>query len=272
MQPSYYDPYGAPGHKWQRPSDLGPMQVVRSYHSSATLMADGSVFIAGSNPNYDYIPSVGFVDEIGRTYTYPTEYRVETFYPEYYDKPRPKPSGLPSNLSYGGPSFDVKLSAGDLNNNASLVDTAKIVVMRTGYSTHAMNMGMRMVQLNSTWTLNKDGSATLHSAQMPPNPSIMAPGPALLFVVVNGVPSIGVDIMVGNGQLGNQPIYPVSFTTGVGSQSGANINKTGDDITVNGDPVKKNDDNGGAASSTRGSLSACLIISVLALGAAVVAL
>lgn len=213
------------------------MQVVRGYHSSATLMADGSVFIAGSNPNFDYIPNRGFVDEKGTRYTYPTEYRVEMFYPEYFDRPRPKPRGLPSNLTYGGPSFDIQLSASDLSNNATLIDTASVVIMRTGYSTHAMNMGMRMVQLDSSWTLHRDGSATLHSQQMPPNPSVMAPGPALLFVVVNGVPSIGVDVMIGSGQVGPQPILPVPTLRGTSTQSGASITANNGAISVNGQAV-----------------------------------
>lgn len=223
MTAAYYDPSKPKGQRWSRPSDLETMQVQRLYHSSATLMADGSIFNAGSNPNADYIPRSGFVDSNGISYKYPTEYRVEMFYPDYYDNTRPKPQGLPSNLTYGGPSFDISLSAADLANNASNIDTAKVIVMRTGYSTHAMNMGMRMVQLNSTWELNADGSGTLHSSQMPPNPSIMAPGPALLYVVVNGVPSTGIDIMVGDGQIGDQTIYSVPTLPGTIAQSGATI-------------------------------------------------
>lgn len=261
MQPSYYDPSASSGHRWQRPSGMGPMQVVRGYHSTATLMADGSIFVAGSNPNFDYIPYRGFVDEKGTRYTYPTEYRVEMFYPEYYDKPRPKPRGLPSNLTYGGPTFDLQLNASDLNNNASLVDTAQVVVMRTGYSTHAMNMGMRMVQLNSTWTLHRDGSATIHSQQMPPNPSIMAPGPALLFVVVNGVPSIGVDIMIGAGEVGPQPIYPVGLLKGTATQSGVSINSNANGITVNGEAVAAS--SSAPASTVVSNVSLTLVLSLV---------
>lgn len=43
-------------------------------------------------------------------------------------------------------------------------------------------MGMRYLQLNSTYTGATDGSATLHVAQLPPNPSLFVPGPALLCV------------------------------------------------------------------------------------------
>jgi hypothetical protein len=66
-------------------------------------------------------------------------------------------------------------------------------------------MGQRYVQLRSTYDVNPDGSATLHVSQLPPNPAILAPGPAFVYVVVKGVPSIGVMVMVGNGQLGPQP-------------------------------------------------------------------
>jgi hypothetical protein len=44
---------------------------------------------------------------------------------------------------------------------------------------------------------------------MPPNPAIFAPGPALLFVVVKGVPSIGVHVMIGSGHIEEQKPFPV---------------------------------------------------------------
>lgn len=171
---------------------------MRMYHSSAVLLPDGSIQSSGSNPNADYIPpgTPG--------YPYYTEYKVERFYPDYYNKPRPKPSGLPPTLSYGGNYFDVKLAKEDIGANDALEQT-KVVVIRPGFSTHAINMGQRYVQLSSTYDVNPDGSATLHVSQLPPNPAILVPGPAFIFVVVKGVPSIGSMVMVGNGQLGPQP-------------------------------------------------------------------
>ena len=101
-------------------------------------------------------------------------------------------------------------------------------------------MGMRNVKLQTTVTANSDGSATLHVAPLPPNPNIIAPGPSLLFVMVNGVPSMGKmvsvssplryvmstwsltrerdQIMIGSGQIQDQPVLaPVALpsTTGV---------------------------------------------------------
>jgi hypothetical protein len=120
------------------------------YHSTATILPDGSVLSAGSNPNADY--------NVGSGIKYPTEcvylsyslsvfranvvgryrYRVERFYPLYYSERRPQPSGLLSQLSYGGKYFNVTLSSDDLSGNNTMVSTAKVVVIRPGFSTHAL--------------------------------------------------------------------------------------------------------------------------------------
>lgn len=69
---AYYDPSQPSGKRWSRPASMDKMTVQRLYHSSATLLADGSIFNAGSNPNADYIPRKGFTDSNGITYQYPT--------------------------------------------------------------------------------------------------------------------------------------------------------------------------------------------------------
>ena len=71
------------------------------------------------------------------------------------------------------------------------------------------NMGQRCLQLESTYTGYPNGSAVLHVSQLPPNPAIFAPGPAMLHVVVKGVPSVGVMVMLGNGELGDQEISAI---------------------------------------------------------------
>jgi Domain of unknown function (DUF1929) len=73
------------------------------------------------------------------------------------------------------------------------------------------NMGQRFVELESTYTvLLKSQGATLHVSQLPPNAAILAPGPALIFVVVDGVPSVGKMVMVGSGQIEEQTMLEVS--------------------------------------------------------------
>lgn len=90
----------------------------------------GSVLVSGSNPNPDYT--------VGPDVEYPTEYRTELFYPSYYNERRPQPQGLLAQYSYGGPSFVVSLSSDDLFGNVQNVKTAKVVIIRPGFATHAI--------------------------------------------------------------------------------------------------------------------------------------
>ncbi|KAG8795952.1 hypothetical protein FRC12_007765 [Ceratobasidium sp. 428] len=196
-KPVLYDPSAPAGKRWSR-EGLSASTVARMYHSTATILPDGSVFVTGSNPNADY--------NAGSGVKYPTEYRVERFYPAYYSQRRPEPNGLLSQLGYGGSYFNVTLSSDDLSGNASMISTAKVVIIRPGFSTHALNMGQRYIELQSTYTGNADNTGILHVSQLPPNPAIYPPGPALIFVLVNGVPSIGQQIMVGSGKIETQKI------------------------------------------------------------------
>ncbi|KAF8159168.1 copper radical oxidase [Crassisporium funariophilum] len=204
MTPVLYDPTKPAGSRWSS-EGFQASTVPRMYHSSATLLADGSVLIGGSNPNSDY--------NVGPSVKYPTEYRTERFFPSYYNKRRPQPKGLISQLSYGGQPFNVYLDSDDLGGDVRNVQNATVAIVRTGYATHAMNMGQRMVILESTYTgYSSNNTATLHVSQVPPNPAIIAPGPAFMFVVVNGVPSVGVLVMIGSGTIGTQAILPIGST------------------------------------------------------------
>jgi hypothetical protein len=148
LTPVLYDTNAAAGSRWSR-SGFSPSTVPRMYHSSATLLPDGSyfvsvhykvltcflvltgsVFVSGSNPNTDY--------NIGSDIKYKTEYRTEQFYPSYYNERRPQPLGLPQQLNYGGPSFDVILDSNDLFNNVGNVINTTVIIIRTGFSTHSM--------------------------------------------------------------------------------------------------------------------------------------
>ncbi|GAA5975977.1 hypothetical protein JCM21900_005509 [Sporobolomyces salmonicolor] len=196
-RPAYLNLSAPSGSRWD--TNLPNSTVGRLYHSSATLLPDGSVFIAGSNPNADVI-----TDENNATYVYKTEYRAERFYPSYYDAGRPEPTGIPTSISYGGDSFDLELPESSLNGTS--LDNVKVSLVRPGFSTHAMQMGQRYVQLENSYTGHPNGSATLHVSQLPPNPALLVPGPAMLFVVVDGIPSVAEFVMVGNGVVGAQPI------------------------------------------------------------------
>lgn len=196
--PALYDPEATSGNKWSS-EGLSASTVARMYHSSAVLLPDGSVMVSGSNPNPDYVAA-------GPDVQYPTEYRTELWYPTWYKERRPEPQGLLSQLGYGGDSFDISLGEEDLFGDVKNVKSAKVTIVRPGFSTHNINMGQRFLQLDSTYTAYAvNSSAVLHVSQLPPNAAVFPPGPALIFVVVNGVPSVGKMIMIGNGQIGEQP-------------------------------------------------------------------
>jgi len=222
--PAIYDPTAAKGSRWSN-AGFGTSSIARLYHSTAILLPDASVLIAGSNPNVD----------VNLTTAFPTEYRAEIFYPSYFSATtRPQPSGVPSTLSYGGESFDITVPASSYSGSANdAADSAMVSVVRTGWTTHAMNMGQRFLQLNNTYTVNGDGSITLHTAQMPPNANIFQPGPAFVYVVINGIPSNGTYVIIGSGDFGTQPTSAASTlpqSTRLDSASGsANGSTTGKD-------------------------------------------
>jgi len=181
-KPLIYDPSKSAGSRWKQ---VGKQNVGRLYHSTATLLPDGSILTAGSNPSPD----------VNMKQKWKTEYRVERFYPEYYDEDRPSNSGVPSSIGYGGAGFTLNM------NSASDAQNTKVMIIRTGFSTHGMQMGQRALQLKTAVS-----GSTVKVAAMPPNAAMFAPGTALAFVVVNGVPSMGKFITVGNGKIGTQTI------------------------------------------------------------------
>ena len=199
--PAIYDPTAPRGSRWSN-EGFSNSPIPRLYHSSAILLPDASVLIAGSNPNADVNTSAFF----------PTTYEAEIFYPPYFSATtRPAPTGMPKTLTYGGSSFNITIPATSYAGSSDhAADATTVVLMRGGFTTHAMNMGQRHLQLNSTSTVNDDGSITLHVAQVPPNPNIFQPGPAFIFVNIKGIPSNGSYLIVGNGQIGTQPTFPAS--------------------------------------------------------------
>ncbi|KAJ7343332.1 DUF1929-domain-containing protein [Mycena albidolilacea] len=195
--PAIYDPTAPKGSRWSN-AGLATSQIPRLYHSSALLLPDATVLIAGSNPNVD----------VNLTRPFKTEYRAEVFYPPYFAaSTRPVPSGIPSKLTYGGNAFDITIPASSYSGKSDdAADNTTVALLRPGWTTHGMNMGQRYLQLQNTYTVSSNGDLTLHVAQLPPNPNLFQPGPAWLYVVVNGIPSNGTSVLVGSGAVGTQPL------------------------------------------------------------------
>lgn len=223
LKPAIYNPNAPAGHRWSD-AGLGTTQIPRLYHSSAILLPDASVLIGGSNPNGDVDMDAQF----------PTTYTAEIFYPPYFSATtRPVPQGVPKTLTYGGDYFNITIPPTSYSGSGNdAAENATVVIIRSGFTTHAMNMGQRYMQLANTYTVADNGAITLHVSQPYPNPNLFQPGPAFLYVNIHGIPSNGTWLIVGNGEVGQQPVsdaasLPSSMKSATASGSGsANGNGT----------------------------------------------
>ncbi|KAJ7449956.1 DUF1929-domain-containing protein [Mycena latifolia] len=258
--PAIYDPEAPAGSRWSN-AGMSTSNIARLYHSSALLLPDATVIIAGSNPNVD----------VNTTAVFPTQYKAEIFYPPYFSAmTRPVVSGVPSKLTYGGNPFDITIpgSCYSGSSDAAAANTT-VALLRPGWTTHAMNMGQRYMQLNNTFTVNSDASITLHVSQLPPNSNLFQPGPAWVYVVVNGIPSNGSSVIVGSGSVETQPtasqaVLPNSVTL-------ASVSGSADSSTTNSNSNTNTNSTGTKDGSTSSS-HLTLIIAVAAGGGALLLL
>jgi len=175
LTPWLYTPSAPAGQRFT--TGFASTTIARMYHSSASLLPDASVIIAGSNPNNDVT-----------TRKYPTEYRVEYFRPPYMSLPRPSYNGAPQNINYGQ-TFTVSIT------NPGLATVFQAVIMDLGFHTHAVSLDSKYVGLVSKYNYI---TSTL-TITGPPNTFIYPPGPAWLYVLGDGIPSNGTKVMIGTG-------------------------------------------------------------------------
>ncbi|KAJ7199434.1 glyoxal oxidase N-terminus-domain-containing protein [Mycena pura] len=176
--PVVYDPTGPAGRRFSS-EGIPASTIPRLYHSTASLTPNGSILLAGSNPNVDIT--------IGTEYH--TEYRLEFYSPAYMSKPRPSYNGLPATVNYNSEfTLSVQLPPDATDVTVALMDL--------GFSTHGAHVDQRFVKLVSTLSRDKK---TL-TVTGPPTSRIYPPGPGFLFVVTAaGVPSFGHKTIIGTG-------------------------------------------------------------------------
>ncbi|KAF8747726.1 Copper radical oxidase [Rhizoctonia solani] len=175
--PVLYDPAAPAGSRFSS-AGMPTSNIARLYHSVSTLLPDGRVMIAGSNPNADV-----------ETRPYKTEYQVEYISPPYMTKTRPTYTGLPAAWNYGqNITLSVTLPA-SLNPPSITVS-----LMDLGFSTHGVHMDMRMIKLKATLSSNRKSLVITG----PPNASIY-PRVLLGFILSNGVPSKAQKVLIGTG-------------------------------------------------------------------------
>jgi hypothetical protein len=153
-----------------------PLDIPRWYHSTATLLPDGRVFVAGG----DYGTPVG-------NYHGTRFYHV--FKPPYLNtgSARPTVTAYPSTIQCAASgTFSVTIGTSDTITRACLI--------RLGTTTHGFDSGQRYVPL----TFSQDGNTL--TVNKPTTWKVAPPGYYLLFVMKDAsgekVPSVGVYVRV----------------------------------------------------------------------------
>ena len=139
--------------------------IVRGYHSTALLMPNGAVWVAGSNFN----ASPGLSNR---------ELRIEIFEPWYFCGRRPTITDSAPKACHGD-KLEIR--------TPDAADIKKVVILRCSTVTHNFNPDQRHITLEF---IREKGDVIL--AQVPPEPAVVIVGYYLLFVIDStGRPSTG---------------------------------------------------------------------------------
>ncbi|KIW25123.1 uncharacterized protein PV07_10787 [Cladophialophora immunda] len=165
----------------------GRTSIARLYHSVAFLLLDGTVLIAGSNPN-EMPVTLQHVEIHNQYKAFPTEFRMEIWTPPYLRggkaSRRPRNISLSTYTLASGARFSIEFSTVDET------ETLDIVLYSGGFVTHSVHMGQVMLYLeNNGCESLSDGRRRVEACM--PEGIKLAPGPYVVYVVANGIPGVG---------------------------------------------------------------------------------
>ncbi|GBB85579.1 hypothetical protein RclHR1_12070010 [Rhizophagus clarus] len=189
LTPVLYDHRAPKGKRFTRLTDS---KIPRLYHSVATLIPDGRVFVAGSNPN----------SEVRTNNTkYVTDYRVEMFTPPYLQLgfKRPTITSVANNniLNKGaiGVNYNTAVPVTVSIDDPNPVFSAALV--HYGFITHSVHMSQRYVGCSVQNVTNLSNGLYSMNVIMPPNGNIIVPGRNYLYINNNDVPGItAIEVML----------------------------------------------------------------------------
>nr|CAD1834450.1 unnamed protein product [Ananas comosus var. bracteatus] len=165
-------------------SVLRPSRIARMYHSSAIVLPDGRILVAGSNPYKRYL--------FNSRARYPTELRVEAFTPHYmgkfYDEKRVSNVSIERNSGSNGIRYGEEFNV--MFALARRSEEIGFHVYAPPFATHSISMSQRMLKLGYRELVREVGGTT-HSAVVlaPSSPAVAPAGFYLLTVVNGGIPS-----------------------------------------------------------------------------------
>lgn len=181
LNPVVYQPNAASGSRFVVQS---PSTIPRVYHSTANLLPDGRVLVAGSNTHQFY------------TFTgdFPTELRVEAFSPAYLDSGngaiRPSIVSSPSTIVYSQ-QFSVTVSV-----STAPSGNLGINLISSPFTTHSYAQGLRFLQLSVGSQISTGTGTYVVNVTAPPSPTIAPPSYYMLSVENQGIPSTAAWVQV----------------------------------------------------------------------------
>ncbi|XP_077250578.1 aldehyde oxidase GLOX-like isoform X2 [Tasmannia lanceolata] len=180
LTPYLYKPMKKLGKRF---SILKSTNIARMYHSSAILLPDGRVLVAGSNPNVRYTFS---------RVAFPTELRLQAFVPYYmgqfFDNKRASNLSIThQNDKIGvvyGEKFGVRFELG--RKPSKVID---FHAYAPPFATHSNSMNQRMLKLRCNSLVRGNGGEFTATLVAPPSSKVAPSGYYLLTVVNGGIPS-----------------------------------------------------------------------------------
>ncbi len=178
MPAELFDPVGSP--PWTL---MAPMVKPRTYHATATLLADGRVIVAGGDTEYPNGQNPPITAEI---YSPPYMFNAQGG-----PSVRPQIGLAPTSVGYGGGIYIT------VTGQVPADQIAKVTLVRMGSSTHGFDMDQRFQLLAGPGNPPTLLPGNRLGVTAPLNGNIAPPGSYMLFIISNaGIPSRGWFIQV----------------------------------------------------------------------------